>query len=47
MEKVITHVGLDVHAERIVFAVLNGGSSEPVMSDIPNDAKAAPCLPFG
>ena len=39
MEKVITHVGLDVHAERIVIAALKGQSNEPVISDIPNDAK--------
>jgi hypothetical protein len=29
MEKVITHVGLDVHAERIVIASLKGRSNEP------------------
>lgn len=39
MEKVITHVGLDVHAERIVIASLEGRSNEPVVRDIPNDAK--------
>ncbi len=39
MEKVITHVGLDVHAERIVIATLEGRSNEPVVRDIPNDAK--------
>jgi transposase len=39
MEKVITHVGLDVHAERIVIATLEGHSNEPVVRDIPNDAK--------
>jgi transposase len=40
MEKVITHVGLDVHAERIVIASLVGLSSEPAIADIPNDEKA-------
>lgn len=40
MEKVITHVGLDVHAERIVIASLVGELREPVVSDIPNDEKA-------
>lgn len=39
MQKVITHVGLDVHAERIVIATLKGQSSEPEIRDIPNDAK--------
>lgn len=39
MEKVTTHVGLDVHAERIVIASLVGQAREPVISDIPNDAK--------
>ncbi|HET8538448.1 MAG TPA: IS110 family transposase [Anaeromyxobacter sp.] len=39
MEKVITHVGLDVHADRIVIASLEGQASEPVVRDIPNDAK--------
>jgi transposase len=39
MEKVITHVGLDVHAERIVFAVLDGAAREAEIRDIPNDAK--------
>jgi transposase len=39
MEKVTTHVGLDVHAERIVIASLVGQAREPVVSDIPNDAK--------
>ncbi len=39
MEKVITHVGMDAHAERIVIASLEGRSSEPVVLDIPNDAK--------
>ncbi len=39
MQKVITHVGLDVHAERIVIASLEGQSKEPVVRDIPNDAK--------
>jgi transposase len=39
MEKVITHVGLDVHAERIVIATLEGRSNEPVVRDIPNDAR--------
>lgn len=39
MQKVTTHVGLDVHAERIVIASLVGQAREPVVSDIPNDAK--------
>lgn len=39
MEKVITHVGLDVHAERIVIATLEGQAREAVVSDIPNDPK--------
>lgn len=39
MQKVITHVGLDVHAERIVIASLEGQAKEPVVSDIPNDSK--------
>jgi transposase len=39
MQKVITHVGLDVHAERIVIASLQGQSKVPLVSDIPNDAK--------
>ena len=39
MQKVITHVGLDVHAERIVIASLVGQAREPVVSDIPNDEK--------
>lgn len=39
MQKVITHVGLDVHAERIVIASLEGQAREPVVSDIPNAAK--------
>jgi transposase len=39
MEKVTTHIGLDVHAERIVIASLVGLAREPVVSDIPNDEK--------
>lgn len=39
MQKVTTHVGLDVHAERIVFATLEGASRDPVVRDIPNDPK--------
>lgn len=39
MEKVTTHVGLDVHAERIVIASLVGQAREPIVSDIPNEAK--------
>lgn len=39
MEKVITHVGLDVHADRIFIASLEGQASEAVVRDIPNDAK--------
>lgn len=40
MQKVITHVGIDVHAERIVFATLVGQSREGEIRDIPNDPKA-------
>lgn len=40
MQKVITHVGLDVHAERIVIASLLSQAREPVVTDIPNDEKA-------
>jgi transposase len=40
MEKVITHVGLDVHAERIVIASLVGQGREPIVADIPNDERA-------
>jgi transposase len=40
MEKVTTHVGLDVHAERIVIASLVGQAREPTVSDIPNEEKA-------
>jgi transposase len=39
MEKAITHVGLDVHVERIVIASLVGPAKEPIVSDIPNEAK--------
>ena len=39
MEKVTTHVGLDVHSERIVIATLVGLSQELVVQDIPNDPK--------
>jgi transposase len=39
MKKVITHVGLDVHAERIVIASLEGSAREPLVRDIPNDPK--------
>jgi transposase len=39
MEKVTTHVGLDVHAERVVIASLVGQAGEPVVADIPNDEK--------
>lgn len=39
MQKAITHVGLDVHAERIVIASLVGQSKEPSVRDIPNDAR--------
>ena len=39
MQKVITHVGLDVHAERIVIASLVGQTREPTVWDIPNDEK--------
>lgn len=39
MQKVITHVGMDVHAERIVLASLEGSAREPTVRDIPNDPK--------
>jgi transposase len=39
MQKVTTHVGLDVHAERIVIASLLGQAREPTVWDIPNEAK--------
>ena len=39
MQKVITHVGLDVHAERIAIASLVGQAREPNVWDIPNDEK--------
>lgn len=39
MQKVTTYVGLDVHAERIVMALLEGQSREPVVRDFPNNAK--------
>jgi len=39
MQKVITHVGVDVHLERIVIATLTGQSREPEVRDIPNDPK--------
>lgn len=39
MEKVTTHVGLDVHMERIVVASLEGQAREPTILDIPNDPK--------
>lgn len=39
MENVITYVGLDVHAERIVVASLVGQAKEPQLLDIPNDPK--------
>src|SRR5690242_16161272 len=39
MEKVITHVGMDVHVGRVVLAVLEGGAREPVIKDIPNEPK--------
>ncbi len=40
MQKVTTHVGLDVHAERIVVASLVGQEREPTVWDIPNEQKA-------
>lgn len=40
MQKVITYVGMDVHAERIVIASLEGQAGVPFVRDIPNDAKA-------
>lgn len=39
MQKVTTHVGLDVHSERIVIATLQGQAREPEVRDIPNDPK--------
>jgi transposase len=39
MEKVTTHVGLDVHAGRIVIASLLGQAREPIVAEIPNDEK--------
>jgi transposase len=39
MEKVITHVGLDVHSERIVIAVLQGREKEAMVRDVPNEPK--------
>ncbi len=40
MQKVTTHVGLDVHAERIVIATLVGQAREPEIRDIPNEPRA-------
>jgi len=40
MQKVTTWVGLDVHAERIVIAALEGQNREPEVRDIPNEPKA-------
>jgi transposase len=40
MEKVITHVGLDVHSGRVVIGRLDGAAREPVVSAIPNEEKA-------
>lgn len=39
MEKVTTHVGLDVHMERIIIATLKGQARQPTIVDIPNDPK--------
>lgn len=39
MEKVITHLGLDVHAGRVVIARLDGAARIPVVTEIPNEAK--------
>lgn len=39
MQKVTTWAGLDVHAERIVVAVLEGQEREAEVRDIPNDPK--------
>lgn len=39
MEKITTHVGVDVHAERIVIAALTGQTREAEVWDIPNDPK--------
>jgi len=40
MQKVTIWAGLDVHAERIVIATLEGQGREPEIRDIPNDPKA-------
>lgn len=40
MEKVITHVGLDVHTKSIVYAVLVGSAREADIREIPNDPKS-------
>ena len=39
MEKVITHIGLDVHSKSIVYAVLAGSAREADLHEIPNDPK--------
>ena len=39
MQEVTTHVGLDVHSERIIIATLTGQAREPVILDIPNVPK--------
>jgi transposase len=40
MQKITTWAGLDVHAERIVIATMEGQGREPEMRDIPNEPKA-------
>lgn len=40
MKKDITHVGLDVHATSIAFAVLPSDAERPLVSELPNDPKA-------
>jgi transposase len=39
MEKVITHIGLDVHSKSIVYAVLVGSARGGDIREIPNDPK--------
>ncbi len=40
MQKITTHVGLDVHAERIVIAALAGQERAPTVWDIPNEERS-------
>lgn len=46
MEKPIIWLGLDVHARTIAIARLDGASTTPETSEIPNDPKAVRCA-FG